>query len=92
MKDRTGKATPAEKPVRIFPSLPASWQWLMSSMPWSYKEPFSFEKAMEIIKEGEGTQFDPLIAAVFVESADEVREITAAHESMPGQGIRNFNT
>ena len=24
--------------------------------------------------------------------ADEVREITAAHESMLGQGIRNFNT
>ncbi len=42
----------------------------------SYKEPFSFEKAMSIIEEGAGTQFDPQIAALFVESADEVREVT----------------
>lgn len=56
----------------------------------SYKEPFSFEKAMQIIEEGAGTQFDPQIAMLFVESADEVRVITAAHESMLGQGIRTF--
>lgn len=56
----------------------------------SYKEPFTFEKAMEIIKEGAGTQFDPQIAIVFTESADEVREISMAHEAMLGQGIRNF--
>ncbi|MBQ7584522.1 MAG: HD domain-containing protein [Lachnospiraceae bacterium] len=56
----------------------------------SYKEPFSFEKAMGIIQEGAGTQFDPQIAMVFVESAEEVKAITAAHESMLGQGIRNF--
>ena len=56
----------------------------------SYKEPFSFEKAMSIIEEGAGTQFDPQIAMLFVECSDEVREITAAHESMLGQGIRNF--
>ena len=58
----------------------------------SYKEPFSFEKAMDIIKEGAGTQFDPEIAQLFIESADEVREITIAHESMLGQGIRNFSS
>ena len=58
----------------------------------SYKEPFTFEKAMEIIKEGAGTQFDPQIAGIFVESADEVRKITIAHEEMLGQGIRNFST
>lgn len=57
----------------------------------SYKEPFSFEKAMEIIKEGAGTQFDPLIAEIFIESADEVRKISIAHEEMLGQGIRNFS-
>ena len=48
----------------------------------SYKEPFPFEKAMDIIKEGAGTQFDPQIAELFVEASDEVREITAAHEAM----------
>ncbi len=57
----------------------------------SYKEPFSFEKAMDIIKEGAGTQFDPEVAAIFVESANEVREITKAHESMLNQGVRNFS-
>ncbi len=57
----------------------------------SYKEPFPFEKAMDIIREGAGTQFDPQIAMVFVEAADEVREVTNAHESMLGQGIRNFD-
>lgn len=56
----------------------------------SYKEPFSFEKAMSIIEEGAGTQFDPQIAKIFVESAEEVREISKAHESMLGEGIRNF--
>ena len=30
----------------------------------SYKDAFSVEKAMEIIKEGAGTQFDPLIAEI----------------------------
>ncbi len=57
----------------------------------SYKEPFPFDKAMDIIREGAGTQFDPLIAEVFVESADEVKKIAEAHESMLGQGIRNFS-
>ncbi|MCR4691933.1 MAG: HD domain-containing protein [Lachnospiraceae bacterium] len=47
----------------------------------SYKEPFSFEKSMEIIEEGAGTQFDPQIARLFVEAADAVREVTAAHEA-----------
>ena len=51
----------------------------------SYKEPFPFEKAMSIITEGAGTQFDPQIAAIFAESAEEVRTITVAHESMLNQ-------
>ncbi|MCR4762587.1 MAG: HD domain-containing protein [Lachnospiraceae bacterium] len=54
----------------------------------SYKDPFPFEKAMDIIREGAGTQFDPRIAALFVESAEEVRTVTAAHEAMVGQEIR----
>ncbi len=48
----------------------------------SYKEPFTFEKSMDIIREGAGTQFDPQIAAVFVEAAEEVREITRVNESL----------
>lgn len=32
----------------------------------SYKEPFSKEKALQIITEGAGTQFDPQITEVFV--------------------------
>lgn len=56
----------------------------------SYKEPFTFEKAMDIIREGAGTQFDPNIAALFIECGEEARQISIAHESMLGQGIRNF--
>ncbi len=48
----------------------------------SYKEPFSFEKAMSIITEGAGTQFDPQIAAIFAENGEEVKKILEAHESM----------
>ena len=58
----------------------------------SYKDPFTFEKAMDIIKEGAGTQFDPQIAMIFAESEQEVREITAAHESMLGQGTQRMFT
>ncbi|MBO7352681.1 MAG: HD domain-containing protein [Lachnospiraceae bacterium] len=50
----------------------------------SYKEPFTFEKAMSIITEGAGTQFDPTIAALFKEASDEVRAITLTHESLLG--------
>ncbi len=57
----------------------------------SYKEPFSFEKAMDIIKEGAGTQFDPQIVKIFEEAGAEVRAISIAHESTLGQGIRNFS-
>ncbi len=54
----------------------------------SYKDPFPFEKAMDIIREGAGTQFDPQIAAVFIEAEEDVRKITQAHESMLGLGVR----
>ena len=56
----------------------------------SYKEPFSFEKAMDIIREGAGTQFDPQIAELFMEAGEEAKKISEAHESMLGMGIRNF--
>ena len=41
----------------------------------SYKEPFSFDKAMTIIREGAGSQFDPKIADVFIRAAEEVKKI-----------------
>ncbi len=50
----------------------------------SYKEPFSFEKAMNIIQEGAGSQFDPQIAQLFVDAEDEVQEITRTHQSLLG--------
>ena len=41
----------------------------------SYKKPFTFEEAMDIIKEGAGKHFDPVIAKLFYENQDKVREI-----------------
>ena len=41
----------------------------------SYKEPFTFEKAQEIIREGAGKHFDPRIVEAFFDAEDEVREI-----------------
>ena len=41
----------------------------------SYKEPFSVEKAMEIIREGSGTHFDPLVVQAFFDAEDEIRRV-----------------
>ncbi len=41
----------------------------------SYKEAFSFEKAMDIIIEGKGKHFDPTIVDIFVGASDEARKI-----------------
>ena len=40
-----------------------------------YKKAFSFEKAMDIIKEDAGSHFDPLVADAFISASDEVREV-----------------
>ncbi len=40
-----------------------------------YKPPFPLEKALSIIQEGSGTQFDPKVVEVFMESIDEVVKI-----------------
>jgi len=40
----------------------------------SYKGPFTHEKAVEIIKEGDGTHFDPAIINVFLEVSDSFKE------------------
>ena len=41
----------------------------------SYKEGFPFEKAMEIIRSGSGSHFDPNIVAAFEHASDEVRAV-----------------
>ena len=41
----------------------------------SYKEPFTIEKALDIIKEDAGTHFDPLVAKAFLDAEEDVRRI-----------------
>ncbi len=41
----------------------------------SYKEPFSYEQACDIIREGAGSHFDPLVAEAFLAAEDEARKI-----------------
>ena len=41
----------------------------------SYKEPFSVEKAMDIIREGSGSHFDPLVVKAFFDAEDEIRRV-----------------
>ena len=42
----------------------------------SYKEGFPFEKAISIIREGAGTQFDPKIAEAFLAAEETVKAVT----------------
>ena len=41
----------------------------------SYKDEYPFETAMNIIREGSGTHFDPKVADAFVRAEDEVRRV-----------------
>ena len=41
----------------------------------SYKEAFSFEKAMGIIEESAGSHFDPLIVKAFLNAEDRIRKV-----------------
>ena len=41
----------------------------------SYKDGFPFEKAMDIIREGSGSHFDPKVAQAFINASDEVRRV-----------------
>ena len=40
-----------------------------------YKEPFSVDKALDIMRQGRGTHFDPKVLDCFMENVDEVKEI-----------------
>ena len=52
----------------------------------SYKRPFTFEQAMDIIREGAGKHFDPVLADLFVRCSDEVRQIAEEHERIIDNG------
>lgn len=41
----------------------------------SYKDPFSFEQACDIIREGAGTHFDPKVAAAFLAAQEEAKKV-----------------
>ena len=41
----------------------------------SYKKGFPFEKAIDIIREGSGSHFDPNVAKAFLDAQDEVRQV-----------------
>ncbi|MGL5256922.1 MAG: HD domain-containing phosphohydrolase [Proteocatella sp.] len=40
-----------------------------------YKKAWSFEEARNLIKEGSGTHFDPMLTALFLENIDEIEKI-----------------
>ena len=42
----------------------------------SYKDSFPFEKAMDIIRQGSGTHFDPAVARAFLDAEEEVRKVS----------------
>ena len=48
-----------------------------------YKDGFSFEKSMEIIREESGTHFDPLVAGAFLNAQDEVRKVVEQRQETP---------
>ena len=44
----------------------------------SYKGPFSIEKSLEIIREGSGNHFDPLVVKAFLDAESEIRRVASA--------------
>ncbi len=51
----------------------------------SYKEPFSYEQAMAIIREGAGKHFDPTIVEAFERAGDEVRKVEEEFSRMTNE-------
>ena len=47
----------------------------------SYKDPFPFEKAMDIIREGAGNHFDPYVAGAFMHAEDKVRKVLGERQA-----------
>ena len=55
----------------------------------SYKAPFPFEKAMDIIREESGTHFDPDVASAFLHSEDEVRRVAEEFSEKENAALPN---
>ena len=51
----------------------------------SYKEPFPFDRSMEIIREGSGTHFDPKVAQAFLRAEAEVRRVAGGQDNASGE-------
>ncbi len=47
----------------------------------SYKEPYPFDKALDIIKKDAGSHFDPLVAEAFIGAEEEVRKVAEDHRN-----------
>ena len=45
-----------------------------------YKPAFPLDKALEIIEEGSGTQFDPKCVEVFMDNLDKVKEVLKKYQ------------
>ena len=56
-----------------------------------YKPGMKFEDAMNIIKEGAGKHFDPIVAKVFLECEEDVRKIAEEHKKIFGDGNDSGN-
>ena len=55
-----------------------------------YKEPYTFEKSMEIIASYEGTYFDPELTRIFVEAKDDVYDIYKSIREKTKQGKKRL--
>ncbi|MCV6608164.1 MAG: HD-GYP domain-containing protein [Campylobacterales bacterium] len=45
----------------------------------AYKDAWTFEESVDLIREGRGTHFDPQVVDVFLDSVDEIRTIKEKH-------------
>ena len=55
----------------------------------SYKEGFSIEKSLDIIREGIGTQFDPQVAKAFLDAEPEIRKIAEENNAEENDAEEN---
>ena len=51
----------------------------------SYKEGFPIEKALDIIREGIGSQFDPQVAEAFLKAEPEIRRVAMENKALEEQ-------
>jgi putative two-component system response regulator len=56
-----------------------------------YKEPFSVEKALGIIREGRGSHFDPQVVDAFLEVLDQVLEVQNANQDAETSLLHRMN-